>query len=354
MIGLFLYFFLQTGRDPLWFAHLGTRYSEAAENGTVGYDGQFVYYIARELHPDQSLPFLDIPAYRYQRILLPLLARFVSFGNLSSLPWNLIVIGMLAHTVGVWIVSELLVDWGVSRWFALVYGLWIGAIFAVLTDLPEPLAYALVLGAVLAFEKKHPIIGWILLGLAVFAKEVTLIVAAAILFSTGYARRWKDFLTGFGLSIFPFVLFQVWLFFTFGNFGIGSGGANATPFEIIPFMGLWRILFIHPLYFTVVAAIFIPSVVIPSLWSIWSTARQLQLGEKHVVVFVLLFSAIIIPFTPFSTFEDILAMTRFMVGLVMAVVLFAARFRAHKARKYALLWIPLILLIPSIGMHFHM
>ena len=61
------------GGDPLALATLGTRFSEGDPGGTEGYDGQFSYYIARD--PLNGWQHCDVPAYRYQRILYPLLGR---------------------------------------------------------------------------------------------------------------------------------------------------------------------------------------------------------------------------------------------------------------------------------------
>ena len=58
--------------DPMVFVRLGTRYGQGDPNGTIGYDGQFAYQIA--LNPLQAAPYLDIPPYRYQRVLYPLVA----------------------------------------------------------------------------------------------------------------------------------------------------------------------------------------------------------------------------------------------------------------------------------------
>lgn len=69
---------LRAGGDPLSLAQLGSRYNNGVQGGTEGYDGQFVYYIAQNLDPLEVQAKLDVPAYRYQRILLPILARFLS------------------------------------------------------------------------------------------------------------------------------------------------------------------------------------------------------------------------------------------------------------------------------------
>jgi len=54
--------------DPMAFVRLGTRYGQGDPAGTIGYDGQFAYQLA--LRPLGATPYLDIPPYRYQRLLL--------------------------------------------------------------------------------------------------------------------------------------------------------------------------------------------------------------------------------------------------------------------------------------------
>src|SRR3990172_591415 len=75
------------GGDPLALARIGTRFSQGDLQGSEGYDGQFIYYIAINPDPQQVAQYLDVPAYRYQRILLPLLARAFSLGNQPIIPW---------------------------------------------------------------------------------------------------------------------------------------------------------------------------------------------------------------------------------------------------------------------------
>src|SRR5690606_40616249 len=81
--------------SPLALVTLGTRFSDGdlqGETGTEGYDGQFVYYIARD--PGDAERFLDVPAYRFQRILLPILGRVLAFGQNDLLPWSLLLINL--------------------------------------------------------------------------------------------------------------------------------------------------------------------------------------------------------------------------------------------------------------------
>jgi hypothetical protein len=56
-----------------------------------------------------------------------------------------------------------------------------------------------------------------------------------------WRKQWRFVIGITGVAVFPYVIFQIWLWKVFGGFGIGSGGALATSFEWIPLMGLWRI-----------------------------------------------------------------------------------------------------------------
>lgn len=336
--------------DPLALVRIGTRYELSDPNGTQGYDGQFVYYIARNPDPKIVASQLDVPAYRYQRILMPLLARLISLGNNSALPWVLALMGILAQVAGTWAVAELLAQWNISRWYALIYGLWVGFALAVRLDLPEPLAYSLVAGALLAGERKHPVLSWILFGLALFAKEVTLVFLAAAILSALLKRDWREVAGLLGVGVLPYVIFQGWLWAVFGQPGIGSGGAMATGFEIIPFMGLLRIGVFSPLYLLAMLLVFGPAVVLPSIWGVWAAVKKFLVGETNVVVLALLLNCLVVAFLPFSTFRETGGTLRFVCGLVLAVLLFASRYRYRRVLNYSVLWLVLnVFLIKSGG-----
>jgi len=330
---------LQAGGDPLALARLGTRYSQGDATGSEGYDGQFVYYIARDLDPQTVRTYLDVPAYRYQRILLPLLARGLSLGNLAAIPWLLAILGILTQTAGTWAVSRLLRGWGISQWYALVYGLWAGFLLAVRLDLSEPLAYGLVAGGFLAHERQKYWLSWILLSLSVFAKEVTAFFVLAALLELLSMKRWRDCLLMLLITGLPFALFQGWLWQVFGAPGIGSGGAMATPFEWIPFMGFFRIGQYSPGYLLAMLVVFGPSIIMPSVWGIWAGFRQWLAGESNVLVISLLLNALLMCFLPFSTVREPGGLLRFACGLILSVLLFAGRYHQKKVLNYSVLWV---------------
>lgn len=332
---------LSSGGDPLALIRIGTQYSIGDPDGTEGYDGQFGYYIALDPNPQTVVPHLDIPAYRYQRILLSVLGRVLSLGNSQALPWVLILICILSQAAGTFAVSELLAGWRINRWYALAYGLWAGLTLSVRLTLPESLAFGFVAVAMLARERGYPVRSWIAFALALFAKEVAILFIAAQLLNDLYHRQWRN-LFGLGITaLLPYAIFQLWLWQVFGKPGIGAGGAGSTPFELIPYMGLLRIAYYSVPYLLAMLVVFGPAVVLPSAWGIWISIKNWWMGQRNVIVLVLFLNALSVAFLPFSTFRETGAILRLATGLVLAVVLFAARFRMIKILNYSLLWIVL-------------
>jgi hypothetical protein len=334
--------------DPLELARLGTIYSQGDPQGTQGYDGQFVYYIARDLVPEKVAPLLDVPSYRFQRILYPLLGRIIALGDIGRIPWTLPIIAIIAHTIGTWVVAVLLSGWGVSSWYALTYGLWVGFLLAIRLDLPEPLAYAFTSAAILALVRRKSLLSWVLFGLALFTKEVTILFLAAAGLSALINRRWNDLIGLIVFAFLPFALFQAWLWITFGEPGIGSGGAMATSFEVVPFMGFLRIGFDSWIYLLAMFVVFGPVVLLPAIWGVWASLKKWIAGDVNVVVLALFLNALVIPFLPFSTFRETGGLLRFSCGLILAVLLFAGRYHVRRVLNYSLLVLVLnIFLIKS-------
>jgi len=338
----------QNSGDVGEMLRLGIRARAGEAGAETGYDGQFVYFFALDPNPaNVSAELVDVPAYRYQRILLSLLAWLVSFGQAAFAPWALIALNVLAHVIGTFLLSELLAHENVSRWWALVYGLWVGELFAVRLALTEPLAYALVLGALLASRAKKETWAAILFALSLFAKEVTLLFIGAYLAWLISQRAWRAAGRAALIMLAPFAVFQLLLFYWFGRFGLGSGGAGATGFEIIPYMGLWRIGSESALALLVLGLLLVPAAVLPSLWGMVESLRRLRRREWELPVWLLLFNAAFIVFTPFSTFRELLGMVRLLNGLLLAVLCFGAWSKAPRVLRYATLWLVLLLMLAN-------
>ena len=323
--------------DPRYFALIGTQYDPGLPDGRPGYDGQFAYQIARD--PLNGWTKTDVPAYRYQRIVYPMTARVLALGQADLVPWTLILVNVIALTAGVWLTERDSAALSGQPWYALIYGLSAGTLMSVRLDLTEPLAYALAQAGVLLALKDRWRWAAVVLALAALTKEMTLAVAAGIGLVYLFQRQWHRSIV-FGASVLlPFAIWQIALWRWFGQLGIGSGGALATPFEIVPLRGLWSLAFVDLRVFLLLAAIMIPLAVIPALISLWTAGRQVWQRVIDVPTMVLLLNALLVLFTPQSTFREPLAMARYIVGLMAAVLTYAAARRSRRALRYSWLWV---------------
>ncbi|MGA2819389.1 MAG: hypothetical protein ABSF61_01820 [Anaerolineales bacterium] len=333
--------------DPRVFADLGSRYALGQANGSEGYDGQFNYFIALDPRPQFVASRLDVPAYRYQRILYPLLARVVSGANPTILPWALLGINLVSVAVATLLTSELLRNRGASPWHSIPFGLWVGLLGSLRTDLSEPLAFALVALAVLLDDRGLPAGSGLLFALAAFAKETTLVFLLAWAIwgwvATGQSRAFLRRL----LPAVPFAVFQVWLYLVFGSFGIGSGGAQGTPFELVPFLGLLRAGQSGSLVLAVLAAVYAPGILVPAVWGILSPLRQWLRKQATLESLFLFASALALALAPFSTFREPLGITRLASGMILAGLLQAARQARRSILRYA--WVGLAYLAFIVG-----
>lgn len=343
-----LFVLVQKQGDPLAFVTIGTRFSQNIPDGSEGYDGQFNYYIARD--PSTAAQFIDVPAYRFQRILFPMMGRVLSLGQESLIPWAFVLINLAALAAGTYLMENLLVKHDVSRWYAITYGLTVGIFGSVRLSLSEPLAYALVIGGVTLTHREKW--GWstFVFALAALAKETTLFFPAAYTLYLLYKRHWQIAIPFAFISVLPFALWQLVLSNQFGSMGIGSGGALATSFEIIPFMGVIRILTDSPtdaragLLF-IFGAILLPFVLVPVVWALWRCWKDMRAGKVSAYWFLMLVNAGIMLFTPLSTYREPIGILRFIIGLQIAVILYTAHEHRYRALRNTTIWALTVLFI---------
>jgi hypothetical protein len=332
---------------PLAFATLGTRFSQGDPQGNEGYDGQFAYQIA--LRPLGAAPYLDVPAYRYQRILYPMLARLLAMGQPKAIPWTLILANVAAIGLGTWATERLLLHFGVSRWYALSYGLYASQLLALRTDLNEPLAQALIQCAMLAWAKdRHPA-AICAFGLAALTKETTVVFLAAYILYSLKKRMWRS-TVGLCAAALPFVMYQALLWAWLGNPGIGSGGANATPFSLVPLGGWLAIGQVNLMAFLLISLIVVPMSVLPAIVGIVLSLRDLLQGKDHPITYSLLLNGLVILFLPASTFREPAAMLRLTQGLSASMVVYGGLRRSTRVLSYSMLWIATnVLLIKGVS-----
>ncbi len=333
--GLFLARFFASGGDPRDFIVIGSRFIERSGPSTLiqpdphyhytltGYDGQFCYYIA--LDPINAPAYIDVPAYRYTRILYPITARLLAFGQPDLIPYTLILLNWLAIGGGTLAVAAWLKHRGCSPWFALVYGLYPGLFIALQRDLTEPLAYALVALAIYLFEVGGRYrVTWagISFALAALARESSaifaIIYALALLCESagrdGWQARvkanWRQAALLLSLALGPLVLYKGFLLLWLHSAGLP---ADLSP-EIIPFRG---ILVLWPWQTNQIAAlicIIVPALICAGmgLWALWKRAWAVEVWA--LLLNILLFVVLLAP----PPYIEIFGSERVTIGVVLA------------------------------------
>lgn len=329
---VFLVYFTH-GRDPLAFVIVGERFALGDPSGSVGYDGQFAYYIA--VDPLGAQAHIDDPPYRYQRILYPLLARLLALGQPALVPWTLLAINVVSISVSTELLGRMLGRRGLSPYLALLLALWLGQVFALRANLNEPLCFLFVVIALWWYEEQRCLLSAVALAAGTLTKEAALLFLPAAVLVLLLRRHWWLALCYACIVLLPYAAFQFWLYLWLGGLGFFGSGAG---FEWIPFYGFAvsgppaaRIFLV--LFFA------IPVTVLLIL-----AVRQLLRTVQSFQTWALLTNCLFIVFLTRRSAIDVLAVFRLATGLVLAALLFCA---AHRRHRLAFL-LPIIWLPPSI------
>lgn len=331
------------------FAFIGTKFSEGipeADGGTVGYDGQFAYFIARD--GADAIPFLDGPSLRFQRVLYPTLARVLSFGNAELVLWVLLAINVIAHSAAAGMLAYLLADFGAWPYWALIYSLWIGNLFAMRFDLNEPLCMALSLGAVIAYRHDRVWITVILLMLATLTKELGLIFAAGLALHALFRGEWRKSIL---IAAGPVLLFLAWWIVLRAWLGtLPTRYPAARGISLIPFSGLFDVLDTprlpdqgaRSIQFGMVSLL----MVAPALMTLFAALRTLVRRRELPLSVALLIPAVgFLAIMPGVAWEDPVAAYRVGLAVVPAAILFLGEIAPGRLKWLAALWIPALLII---------
>lgn len=330
----------QNNWDPMSFVLVGNQFDPNQGVREMGYDGQFAYQIAKD--PSNAFPFLDVPAYRYQRILYPIIVFVLSLGNVAFVPWLLILVNLFSLVLGTLATEKILLKYGHSRWYAIAYGSFAGLILSLRLNLTEPLAFALVQWGVLYFDRGKLWKSLPFFALAALTRELTLLFAAASVMTLWASKQYpKGILWGFG-TIFPFAVWQVYLKIWFGEWGIGSGGARASSFELIPFRGWWGYANNDSSIFLLLSIFVLLVALIPATVGVFISLKAILKGNYGFGVWILLLNAIIFPFLPTSNVLNLPGLIRITIGLVIGFLNFGAIETSHRALRYSQLWLLLL------------
>ncbi|MGZ3584605.1 MAG: AZOBR_p60025 family cell surface glycopolymer formation protein [Ktedonobacterales bacterium] len=359
LYALWIALYLLAGHEPRDFIVLGRmhvlqghtsaliqfdpRYHYDPDNAE-GYDGQYCYFIA--VDPAHAAAYMDWPAYRYSRILYPILARLIALGQPGAVPLALIGVNWLALGGGTLAVAAWLKRRGCSPWLALLYGCSTGLFIALQGDLTEPLAYALVALAIYLFDfggRRRVLWSGAAFALALLTRESTAVFAAlyglALLLGGAtqaadgassppasapaqlrltelrgrIAANWRSTALLLTMAFLPYALYKGFLALWLGSVGV----PEAVRLDLVPFHGL---LVYWPLPGAVL--IEVDSVVLPALvcagMGLWALKRRIW----HVEIWVLLANVFFfVVLLPKASYINLAASARITTGVVLAALL---------------------------------
>ncbi len=224
--------------DFTGFAVIGSRWAASellpadpiVAPGSRGYDGQFFLYIARDpLIFGESPRHIDIPAYRYGRILYPVLAGLLALGTRTLLPYTLVLVNLISILIGTHFAVLLLKSSGLNPWYGVGYGFLSGFLLCLLRDLAGPVALAGVIGGVYYYRGGRYLPAAGLFAAGVLAREAVVIVPVG-LFALDFIFRKAGKRAGvILLSPLPYLLWSGYLAARLGSFPWRGGAGNFGP-----------------------------------------------------------------------------------------------------------------------------
>ncbi len=295
--------------DALYYVHLGPKFAFHNPHGLAGYDGQFYYQIARD--PLHAAPYLDKPAYRYQRIVYPLLVAALSLGQVRLIPYMLLLVNLVSIVLGTILVAYLLAKENLNPWYSLAYGLYFGLAASFLFDLTEPLTYFLIcLGLFLLFQKRLTAAA-VIWGLAVLSRETAALFPLGYIALYLYQKRWQDVYRFFVLSIVPAIIWYILVGLYFHKNGL------SPAFEWLPFQGLFYFSNNQRLFPWLILLMFIPT-----LMSIFLAGKEVfQHRWKNVTWLIWFLNLVLVTNLSYLTYAGLVSAGRLSTGLVLAMLL---------------------------------
>jgi hypothetical protein len=177
--------------DASWFIVAGDRFVTAGQTPTPvairphspGYDGQFYYRLA--LSPFATAPsaggvVFDHPAWRAQRILLPLLVRALALGQPAAIPWAFLAANLAGIATIAGLAAALARRLSLPCMLPVALAFWPGWQIALLHDTTEILAAALLLAAISAYLGRRMALYAVLLALATLTRETAILAGGGI------------------------------------------------------------------------------------------------------------------------------------------------------------------------------
>jgi hypothetical protein len=195
-----------------------------------GYDGQFFFYLANDpaLRTPDPEAYLDLPAYRYARILYPFLAWLLALGQPFAIPWTMLALNVMAAVAGT--VASAIVLRSLQRrtWGALLFAYCPAVLLGVMGGLAEPTALALLaVGFALYLHGRHRQAG-VTLGLAALARETSALISIGFVLDACRRRIWGQ-AAHYAVPLVIPLAWHLWVWHRLGALPAAQGPANFGP-----------------------------------------------------------------------------------------------------------------------------
>lgn len=205
-----------------------------------GYDSQFFWLIAQDplMHNNKVISSLDSPAYRMQRILLPLVA-FILPGSEIHLPLKLFLLNCLGWLGCCFLIFHLCRSMNIPFLFPAGFILLNGGLFfAILHPLSDVWATALSIGAIYFWQRKQFLQAGLLFALATLAREISAIIPFAYFVSVILEQRRLFSLPTLTLAIsqVPAIAWTIFLYVRLNQWSFLGGSGNFS----LPILGIFQ------------------------------------------------------------------------------------------------------------------
>ena len=200
----------------------------------LGYDGQQFLSIALDpfLQDLDTLASLDHPAYRYRRILYPLLSYFLGFGNSQIIPYVMVAINAIAILLIIWVTGLYFKSYSANVNQALfvlaIPGVWI--VLSLSTS--DLLAGLFFVSAFYFYQNNKPIYMSLMVSLGCLTRETLLLLWMALILSAMWQKKDRYF-KFLGIAIIPPLAWNIYVILLGLNGAPGTGNFGTLIFGIV-------------------------------------------------------------------------------------------------------------------------
>lgn len=226
--------FVGFGEDATATTKYGeVRLGEIELRPSQGHDGKYFFVQANDpwlLDPAGNAEILDLPVYRSQRMLYPLLAGGFGWFSPATIVWALLLVNLVATLAGTLATAKLATQFGGSPWWGLAFPANIGLLYALTSDVSDVLAATFAMWAVVFIYRDRVVPAIAVLSAAALTREVMLICAAGVgAWMWFHGRRW----TAVVMAAIPMAAFAGWTLYLLYRLGPDEASARAVGLPLV-------------------------------------------------------------------------------------------------------------------------